>query len=87
MAQCLHAYREHLLGVSTLIPHCVRGDRSGLSMVPPRNARTLGTAQGALKNGGFFFFFFITPVIGRFMTFFLCGMSADTEGEAQAKLN
>lgn len=29
---------------------------------------------------------FITPVIGCFMTFFLCEMSASPEGKAQAKL-
>lgn len=82
MAQCLQAYREHLLGVSTLIPHCVRGDRSGLSMAPSRNARTLGQLGGFEELRGFF----LSPhVIGHFMAFSLCGMSADPEGEAQAK--
>lgn len=49
MALRLQAYREHLLGVSSLIPHCVRAlyDAS-------QKCTDFGTVQGALKNGGFY---------------------------------
>lgn len=53
MVQCLQAYREYLLGVSTLIPHCVRGDRSGLSMVPPK-MHGLWDSAGGFEEQRFF---------------------------------
>lgn len=40
-----------------------------------------GTVQGALKSGNF-----ISPVTVHFITFFLCEMSADAEGETLARL-
>lgn len=79
--QCLRAFREHLLGVSTLIPYCARGDRCWALHGASQKCVDFETAQGALKSGDF-----ITPVIVRLLTFFLCGISADPEGEAWAKL-
>lgn len=81
MALCLWAFREHLLGVSTLVPHCARGDRCRSLHGASQKYMDFGTMQGALKSG-----VFITPVIARFITFFLYGMSTDPGGEAGAKL-
>lgn len=82
MAQGLQTFRKHLLGVSTLIPPLCQGWHVWDPLrCFPEMGTDFGMVQGALKSGNF-----ISPVTVHFITFFLCEMSADTEGETLVRL-